>query len=120
MTFNAILDFFMSSAYAASAAPAANAPQQGGGLNFFFIMLLVLAGMYLMVIRPQNKRAKEQRNLIGSVAKGDEVVTIGGLMGRINKVSDTYIKLEIADNMEVTLQKSAISTILPKGTLKSI
>lgn len=123
MTFTSILDFFMSSAHAATAGgmtAGANPPPGAGNFNLFIIMLIFLGAMYFMIWRPQSKRAKEQRDLIKSIAKGDEVVTIGGLMGRVNKVTDTYIVLSVSDTVEVTFQKAAVSTILPKGTLKSI
>ena len=122
MTLNSILDFFMNSAHAATGGLTGGAapPPGAGGFNLLIIMLIFLGAMYLMIWRPQSKRAKEQRDLINSVAKGDEVVTIGGLLGRVNKVTDTYITLGVTDTVEVIFQKSAVSTILPKGTLKSI
>jgi preprotein translocase subunit YajC len=76
--------------------------------------------MYFMMWRPQSKRAKEQQQLLGSLSKGDEVVTAGGLLGRITKVTDQYISLSIANNVDITLQKSSVTNVLPKGTLKTI
>ena len=76
--------------------------------------------MYFAVWRPQSKRAKEQRNLLSSLAKGDEVITIGGILGKITKITESYIVLSINENMDMTMQKSAIANVLPKGTLKSI
>jgi preprotein translocase subunit YajC len=75
---------------------------------------------YLLLIRPQTKRAKEQRLMIEALQKGDEVATSAGLLGRVNKVSANYVTLQIAENVQVTLQKSAVQTLLPKGTLNSI
>jgi preprotein translocase subunit YajC len=118
MALNSILDFFVSSAYAAGPS---GAPQQaGGGFNMLILMAIFIGAMYFMILRPQSKRAKEQRDLISSLAKGDEVVTIGGLAGRINKLTDAYVVLGISDNVEIVFQKNAIATVLPKGTLKSI
>ena len=76
--------------------------------------------MYFIVLRPQNKRAKEQRALLGNLTKGDEVVTAGGILGKIVKVNDNYAVIALADNVEITIQKSSIVNALPKGTLKSI
>ena len=72
-----------------------------------------------MLIRPQMKRAKEQRAMIGALAKGDEVLTNGGLLGRIEDIAEQFVTLEVAPNVVVKLQKQAISAVLPKGTLKS-
>jgi preprotein translocase subunit YajC len=72
------------------------------------------------MIRPQMRRAKEQKQMIEALQKGDEVVTAGGLVGRITKLSDAYISLEIAPNMEINVQKAAVQVLLPKGTIKSI
>jgi len=102
-------------------AQAANAhPSAGQGFMSMLPMLLILiAFMYFLIIRPQSKRAKEHRQLIGNLKKGDEVVTTGGLLGKINKITDNFITLEIADNVEITIQKASIATSLPKGTMKS-
>lgn len=75
---------------------------------------------YFFLIRPQSKRAKEHRELVSALAKGDEVVTTGGILGKVNKVTDDYVVIEIATNMEIKVQKHAISATLPKGTIKSI
>jgi preprotein translocase subunit YajC len=76
--------------------------------------------LYFMMIRPQMKRAKEHKAMTEALAKGDEVVTSGGLLGRITKVADAYITLEIANNTEIVVQKAAVQTLLPKGTMKSV
>ena len=98
----------------------AAAPQPAGGGMSMIIMMVVLFGlMYFMMIRPQMKRQKEHRALISALAKGDEVVTNGGLAGRVEEVGDTFVTVEIAPNVKVKLQKGAIANVLPKGTLKS-
>jgi len=85
-----------------------------------FLPLIILFGIfYFMLIRPQMKRAKEQRTMIAALAKGDEVLTNGGLLGRIEDIADQFVTLEIAPNVTVRLQKQAISAVLPKGTLKA-
>lgn len=85
------------------------------------IMLVILFGsMYFLLLRPQNKKAKEHQELISSLSDGDEVITVGGLLGKVNKIVDHFIILSIADNVVVTIQKQAIAQILPKGTLKSL
>jgi preprotein translocase subunit YajC len=115
---NDFLQFFVSNAYADTAA--APASQQGGGLSLMMMTGIFILFMYFVMWRPQSKRAKEHRNLINSLAKGDEVVTAGGILGKVVKVSDSYLVLSLADNVEITMQKSSISNVLPKGTLKSI
>jgi preprotein translocase subunit YajC len=109
------MDFFISSAYAQAAAPGA-APNP----LISFLPLVILFGIfYFMLIRPQMKRAKEQRAMIAALAKGDEVLTNGGVLGRIEDIADQFVTLEIAPNVIVKLQKQAISAVLPKGTLKA-
>lgn len=111
-----VLSFFVSNAYAADAAPA----PQGGGFSFVLMVVVFFAFLYFAIWRPQSKRAKEQQNLLGSLAKGDEVITVGGLLGRINKITDQYIALSVGENVEIVMQKSAVVSVLPKGTLKTI
>ncbi len=96
-------------------AQAGGAPQ-GSGI-FELVMIVVF---YFLLIRPQQKRAKEHQQLVNELAKGDEVITAGGILGKITKVDENYAVVEIADNMEIKLQKSSIQSTLPKGTLKSI
>jgi preprotein translocase subunit YajC len=109
------MDFLISSAYA----QAADAAAQPNPLLSFLPLLVLFAVFYFMLIRPQMKRAKEQRSMIGALAKGDEVVTNGGVAGRIDELGDSFLTLEIAPNVKIKLQKSAVSMVLPKGTLKS-
>ncbi|MCB4361065.1 preprotein translocase subunit YajC [Quatrionicoccus australiensis] len=97
---------------------AANDPT--GGLMQYLPLLIMVAAMWLLFIRPQMKKAKEHKALIDALAKGDEVVTGGGLVGKIVKVGDNYVTLEVAEGTEVVVQKPAIGLVLPKGTLKSL
>jgi preprotein translocase subunit YajC len=94
--------------------------QQGGGMSFIVMLIVFVVFIYFAIWRPQNKRAKEQQTLLVGLTKGDEVMTTGGLLGRIAKISDQYITLTIGNNVDIFLQKSSIVTILPKGTLKSL
>jgi preprotein translocase subunit YajC len=112
------MSFLISAAYADAAAPTAGAP----GSDMMSILMLVgfVAIFYLMIWRPQAKRAKEHKNLLGSLQKGDEVVTGGGITGKVVKVSDDYVVLEVADNVELRFQKAAVVATLPKGTLKAL
>ena len=104
---------FISDAYAAPA-PAAQDPLLG---LLPFVIIFVL--FYFMLIRPQMKRGKEQKKMIEALQKGDEVITAGGLLGKITKVGDQYVSLEVADNVLIQVQKQTIQTMLPKGTIKS-
>lgn len=112
-----IMGFFVTNAYADTAAAA---PQQGGGFSLLIMTGFFVLFMYFAMWRPQSKRAKEHRNLIASLASGDEVITAGGILGKISKVTDSYLVLSLADNVQITVQKSSIVSTLPKGTLKSI
>ena len=103
----------MSITLAQAAAP------QGGGLSMILMMVVLFGLMYFMMIRPQMKRQKEHRAMVSALAKGDEVVTNGGLAGRVEEVGETFITIEIAPNVKVKLQKGAVSQVLPKGSLKS-
>jgi preprotein translocase subunit YajC len=102
----------------AQAAPAAGA--QGGGLSMIIMMVVLFGLMYFMMIRPQMKRQKEHRELVSGLAKGDEVVTNGGIAGRVDEVGETFITVEIAANVKVKVQKGAVQQVLPKGSLKSV
>lgn len=109
------MDFFISAAYAQDAA----APQQSVTFNLIFIGGMFVL-FYLILWRPQSKRAKEHRELVSSMTKGDEVLTSGGLLGKITKVTDDYVTIEVAQGVELNMQKASISAALPKGTIKSI
>ncbi|NLY17266.1 MAG: preprotein translocase subunit YajC [Gammaproteobacteria bacterium] len=110
------MSFFIPMAYADAAA----GTPPGGDFIQFALLGGFLVVFYLMVWRPQSKRAKEHRNLIGSLQKGDEVVTSGGVAGKVTKVADEFIMVEVADNIEMRFQKQAVVATLPKGTLKAI
>ena len=86
----------------------------------FLPIVLMFVLLYFMMIRPQMKRQKELKTMLDALQKGDEVITSGGVLGRISKVSDSYVTVEIAANTEVQVQKSAVQTLLPKGPLKNI
>ncbi len=106
---------FISNAYAEAAA----ASPDNGIMNFLPLIALV-AVFYFLILRPQSKRAKEQKSMIGALQRGDEVVTVGGEVGTVTKVFEQYLSLELAENLEVTVQKNAIQSVLPKGTIKAI
>lgn len=110
------MSFFIPMAYADTAAGA----PPGGEYIQFLLLGGFLVVFYMMVWRPQSKRAKEHRNLIGGLQKGDEVVTTGGIAGRVTKVADDFIMVEVADKIELRFQKQAVVAALPKGTLKAI
>ena len=92
--------------------------------TFFAPTLFILFGfmilIYFLMIRPENKRRKTHQEMLSSLDLGNEVVTAGGILGKVSKISDQYIELSIADNTKIKVQKTSISTVLPKGTLKSI
>jgi preprotein translocase subunit YajC len=96
------------------------APAPGGGMESFLLIGLMFVVLYFLMIRPQMKRAKEHRTMVDALQKGDEVVTAGGLLGRISRVSDNYVTLEIAERVEIQVQRPAIQLVLPKGTIKNI
>ena len=96
------------------------APGAGGGqFQFALLMAAFIALFYFMLIRPQQRRAKEHQALLTKLASGDEVVTSGGLLGRITEVGDTFVTLEVADGVRVKVQKAQVTQLMPKGTLKS-
>ena len=109
------MSFFISDAVA-EAAPAAQQADPMTSLIFFGGMILIF---YFILIRPQSKRAKEHRELVGGLSKGDEVITNGGILGKITEVSEQYATVEIADNVQIKIQKAAVATVLPKGSLKA-
>ena len=111
------MSFLIPAAYADAAAPAAG--PAGTGFEWIFLVGFLVI-FYLMIWRPQAKRAKEQKSLLGNLQKGDEVVTSGGIAGKINKVTDDFVVIEVSDTVELKIQKGAIAATLPKGTLKAI
>ena len=96
---------------------AAPAPQGGFGMLLFPIILIAI--MYFLMIRPQMKRQKEHRAMLDKLSKGDEVITNGGIAGTVAEIGENFITVEIASNVQVRLQKGAIASVLPKGTLKA-
>jgi preprotein translocase subunit YajC len=92
-----------------------------GGMDLLGLMPLVLMFvlLYFLMIRPQAKRAKEHRSMLAALQKGDEVVTAGGALGKVTKVGESFVTIEIAPSIEIQVQKSSISTLLPKGTIKA-
>lgn len=114
---SSFLDFFITNA---EAAPAAAPPPSAGSFQLVIMLLILIFFVYFTVWRPQNKRMKEHKELLNSLTKGDEIVTNGGIVGKLAKITDNYAVLAISDGVEITIQKSAIATVLPKGTLKSI
>ncbi|MFC3033536.1 preprotein translocase subunit YajC [Pseudoalteromonas fenneropenaei] len=112
------MSLFISSAHASTggAAPA------GGGMEMLIMLGIFGLVFYFLIYRPQAKRVKDHRELMGALAKGDEVLTQGGLVGRITKVADDkdFVVIALNDSAEVTVQKAAITAVLPKGTMKSL
>ncbi|CAD5375537.1 SecYEG protein translocase auxillary subunit [Pseudomonas sp. OF001] len=112
------MSFLIAAAHAADAAPA-GAPPGGEYMQFLMLAGFVVI-FYLLIWRPQAKRAKEHKNLLAGLQKGDEVVTSGGIAGKVVKVADDFVVLEVSDSVELKFQKMAIAATLPKGTLKAI
>ena len=96
------------------------APSGDPGYIGLLPIVLMFVLLYFLMIRPQMKRAKETKSMIEALQKGDEVIAAGGVLGRITRISDAYISLEIAPNMEINVQRAAVQVLLPKGTIKSI
>jgi preprotein translocase subunit YajC len=92
----------------------------GGDLMTFLPMIAIFVVFYFLLIRPQQKKAKEAKAMLDALQKGDEVVTAGGLLGRITKLTDQYATVEVAENTEIIVQRPAIAQLLPKGTIKSL
>ncbi|MFM8576330.1 MAG: preprotein translocase subunit YajC [Limnohabitans sp.] len=109
---------FISSAFAQTAPAAAAGGDMQSTLMSMLPLLLMFAVLYFVMIRPQMKKQKEHRAMIEALAKGDEVVTAGGLLGKVSKIGDAYIGVELAAGVEVQLQRNAVVQVLPKGTLK--
>ena len=109
-----LLDLLIAPAYA-QAAPAASPSM----MSSLLLPIVLIGVMYFMMIRPQMKRAKEHRGMLEKLAKGDEVITNGGIAGTVTDMGEHFITVEIADNVRIRVQKAAIANVLPKGTLKS-
>jgi preprotein translocase subunit YajC len=108
------MSFFISDAMAA-------APQgQGDALTSLLPLVFIFIVFYFLLIRPQSKKAKEHKQMVEALAKGDEIVTNGGLLGRITKVGDNFVELEIAEGVTVKVQRQAAANLVPKGTIKGL
>ena len=101
-------------------AQAAGATDPTGGLMGILPLILMFVVLWFLMIRPQMKRAKEHKSMVEALSKGDEVVTQGGIAGRIAEIGDNFLHIEVAPNTNVLVQKAAVATVLPKGTLKSL
>jgi preprotein translocase subunit YajC len=108
------MDFFISAAHAQEGAAA------GGMIEFLIMIAIFFAIMYFLIIRPQSKRAKEHRAMVEALSKGDEVVTNGGVLGKITEVGENFIRVDLADGVNVIVQRQAISAVMPKGTMKDL
>lgn len=111
------MSFFISDALA-EAAPAAGG--QPDPIMSFLPLIIIFVIFYFLLIRPQSKRAKEHKNMVASLGKGDEVVTNGGLLGKIVELDDNFISIEVADGVQVRVQRQSVSSLMPKGTIKSL
>ena len=112
------MDFLINSAYA----QATGGPAAGGGasmLQSLALPALLLVVFYFLLIRPQSKRAKEQREMLSKVGVGDEIATTGGILGKVTEVSEQFLSVEIAPGVNIKLQKFQVAQVLPKGTVKS-
>ncbi len=107
------MDFFISNAYASGG------PAGGGDLTGIFLIVVMGIAMYFLMIRPQQKKIKEHKKLLEALNKGDEIVTSGGLLGKITNVGENFVTVDLGNEVEVKLQKPSVSAVLPKGTIKN-
>jgi preprotein translocase subunit YajC len=108
------MSFFISDAMAQSPAPAGD-----GGMSILFLIGMFVI-MYFFLIRPQVKRQKEHKAMVAALKKGDEIQTMGGMMGKITEMGDNFMKVEVADNVIVTVRKASVEAVMPKGSLKEL
>ena len=108
------MSFFISDAYAQDAAA------QGGIVELLLPLLLMFAIFYFLLIRPQQKKAKEHKTMVEALGKGDEIVTSGGLLAKISDVDDNFLTCKVSANVEVKIQRYAVTSVLPKGTIKNL
>lgn len=108
-----VLDLFVSAAWAQDGA-------QPGALSPFLFLIIIFVLFYFLLIRPQAKKQKEHRQMVDTLADGDEVITGGGLLGRITDVGEQFVTVEVANGVSLKVQKHTIATVLPKGTFKSV
>jgi len=104
--------FFISDAMAADTAP------QGGGLQLVIMIAIFFAIMYFMIIRPQQKKAKEHNNMLDALSKGDEIVTSGGILGKVVNIGENFVEVKVSDSSNIKVQRHSIGSVLPKGTMK--
>jgi len=109
------MSFFISDALAQGAEGA-----QGPGMEMIFMLLAMFGIFYFLLIRPQQKKAKEHKNMIDALNKGDEIITNGGLLAKITATDENFLTCKVADNVEVKIQRHAIASVLPKGTIKNL
>ena len=114
---NVLIDLMIAPAYAQSAPPAA---PFGSDFMAFLPMVAIFVVFYFLLIRPQQKKAKEARAMLEALQKGDEIVTAGGVLGRISKIGEQYLTVEIASGTEIMVQRGAVAQLLPKGTIKAV
>lgn len=98
----------------------AQAEAQTNPLVSFLPLILIFVIFYFLLIRPQNKRQKEHREMVANLSVGDEVVTSGGVLGRVTEVSEQFLRVEVADGVELRVQRHTIGAVMPKGTIKSV
>ena len=110
------MSFFISDAYAQQAGAAAG---QSSPIPSLLMLVGFFVIFYFLLIRPQSKRAKEHKVMVEAISKGDEIVTNGGLLGKVAEVGDNFVNVEVAENIVVRVQKSAVANLMPKGTIKS-
>lgn len=108
---DSLLDFFIAPAFAQDAAP-------GGSFQPLILMVGLFAVFYFLIIRPQNKKQKEHRQMVAALAAGDEVVTAGGVLGKVTEVGEQFLDVEIASNVTVKVQRHTVAAVMPKGTVK--
>ena len=108
------MSFFITDAWAQAAGA-----QQGGGLMSLLPLIAIFVVFYFLLIRPQQKRAKEHQKMTEALAKGDEVITNGGTLGKIINTGESFVTLEVADGVEIKVQRAAVQALMPKGTIKS-
>ena len=108
---------FISTAYAQTA-PVATGGDMQSSLMSMLPLVLMFVVLYFVMIRPQMKKQKEHRAMLDALVKGDEVVTVGGMLGKVSKIGDNYVGLDVATGVEIQVQRSAVVQVLPKGTIK--
>lgn len=114
------MSFFISDALAeATTTAAGTAPQSDSPFSMIMIVAIFVL-FYIMLIRPQSKRAKQHKDLVSNLKKGDEIITAGGILGKVVSIDDQYIKLSVSQGGEIVLQRNSVTTVLPKGTIESI